>query len=295
MMPTVEKNEFGFYSVLNKPTEEEIEEYYSKKYYQEEKATYSHTYSEIELQFIYNKIEQRFQYLIDNQLISPNKTYSLLDVGCGEGFALKYFFNKKWDVTGLDFSDFGCETNNPDVKQFLITGNIYLNLQKITQSGQKYDIIWLDNVLEHVTDPLELLKDLKQISAPTTGILIIDVPNDFSKIQEKLIELNKVNQPFWVVLPDHLSYFNQEGLVNVCKTAGWDKKGLLADFPIDWFLLNDASNYINHKATGKQAHFSRMIVDNLMHDISIEKTNKLYEVLAEMGLGRSIIGFFLNK
>lgn len=39
-MEKVVKNEFGFYSVKDMPTVDELSEYYEKKYFQESKALY---------------------------------------------------------------------------------------------------------------------------------------------------------------------------------------------------------------------------------------------------------------
>ena len=45
------KNNYGYYEVRNKPRESELNEYYSKKYYQDEKGNYSHFYNENDLKY----------------------------------------------------------------------------------------------------------------------------------------------------------------------------------------------------------------------------------------------------
>ena len=66
----------------------------------------------------------------------------------------------------------------------------------------------------------------------------------------------------------------------------------LADFPIDIFLSNINSNYVEHKDIGKDAHKSRVLIDNFFNKISIEKTINLYSAMAQIGFGRQVISFF---
>jgi len=53
------------------------------------------------------------------------------------------------------------------------------------------------------------------------------------------------------------------------------------------------TNYYENKIAGKECHRARILIENLLSSISIEKTNRFYELLADLGFGRSIIGFFI--
>jgi 2-polyprenyl-3-methyl-5-hydroxy-6-metoxy-1,4-benzoquinol methylase len=112
----------------------------------------------------------------------------------------------------------------------------------LIKKGLKYDVIWLGNVLEHVLDPLSLLKRIHLLSSEV-GVLVIEVPNDFSEIQKHLLLNKQIADDFWVAVPDHISYFNYQGLINICSAAEWYYGGIIGDFPIDWFLFNEYSNY----------------------------------------------------
>jgi 2-polyprenyl-3-methyl-5-hydroxy-6-metoxy-1,4-benzoquinol methylase len=287
-------NKYGFYQLKEIPSQSELNEYYQKKYYQENNSTYLHNYSSEELRYILNKIEQKA--LLINQMMKPmSKSPSLLDVGCGEGFTLSYFHNQGWKVKGIDFSSYGCKHHNPQMLENFTEGDVYALLNKIIESGEKFDCIWLDNVLEHVIDPENLLKRIFEISHSGT-VLVVEVPNDFSTLQKKLLETGAINKEFWVVSPDHISYFNRSGLENLAQHCGWISKDGLADFPIDFNLANPFANYVMQKETGKGAHAQRIFIDNMMHDISPELTNQFYKSLAQMGLGRQISVFLMpNK
>ncbi len=288
------KNNYGYYEVRNKPRESELNEYYSKKYYQDEKGNYSHFYNENDLKYFSNKIEQKFWIIEDLFKTKNHDGKKLLDIGCGEGFTLKYFSERNWEVLGLDYSNFGCGNINPQVLPNLKTGDIYQTILQLIKDKEKFDVIWLSNILEHVIDPKKLLEDCKSLSNENT-VLVIQVPNDFSIIQNNLLETKKVESEFWVALPDHLSYFNAEGLNNLCSHVNWGNHKMITDFPIDLFLMNDSSNYIKDKSTGKNANNARIEFENLFHEQAGKKINDVYESMASVGLGRQITGFYKMK
>jgi 2-polyprenyl-3-methyl-5-hydroxy-6-metoxy-1,4-benzoquinol methylase len=288
----VKKNRFGYYEVIDKPTEEELSIYYSQKYYQTEKGSYQKEYSDDEQLFFNNKLEQK--YAIIKDLIKSEGDNSLLDVGCGEGWALSFFKSKNWEVTGIDYSDYGCHHFHPKLINNLIIGDIYEELEKLEKRNKKFDLIWLTNVLEHVINPEILIESFKNL-LNNDGILLIQVPNDFSLVQSTLLERKYISKPFWIALPDHLSYFSKDGLVNLLVSKGFIAKHITTDFPIDFNLFNPETNYVENKKLGRNVHLSRVAIENMFHDISVEKTNKLYETLASMGLGREIIGFFKKE
>lgn len=289
MYDQVKKNKYGYYELKDKPTSEELEKYYADKYYQESKGAYQRSYTEDEITYIKNRLERKFS-IISKLLSSNERTNNFLDIGCGEGWALKHFIGKKWDVTGLDYSTYGCEIMNPDCLKNVIPGDIYQNIDKLINNRLKFDVILLDNVLEHVIDPEILLQYLKVI-LDTNGILIIEVPNDFSILQKYLLEKKYITDHFWIVSPDHISYFNKEGLINLCDKAGLKLQFLSTDYPIDLNLFNQDTNYINNKLKGKSVHKSRIEIENLLNRIDIDKTNELYSEFADLGLGRNIIAY----
>lgn len=281
-------NEFGFYQLREIPDAETLKKYYESKYYQNDKGHYSKQYSQDELTFLFNKLEQK--YYVINKRLNLNQG-KLLDIGSGEGWALNFFKRKGWEVVGIDYSDFGCKTHNPDCIPQLIIGDIDEKINDICNSESRYDVVWLDNVLEHVPDPSFLLKRLYTVTA-TNGILVVEVPNDFSVIQEELLKNEHITKPFWIAIPDHISYFNLKSLLALSRQAGWDNKYYMSDFPIDFNLFNEYTNYIKNPSVGKSCHHARVELENIIHNISVEKAATLFHSYADLGLGRQIIAFF---
>ena len=286
---------FGYYEVSPKPTEEELKGYYKYKYYQDELATYTNTYNLNELNYFKNKIAQK-DFVIDKIIKSNNKN-NLLDIGCGEGFTMDYYYKKGWDVLGLDFSDFGLITNNNHLKSHLMQGNVFDEIQNLVLSGKKYDLLVMDNMLEHVVDPLNIIQQCSKLISDD-GVLVIEVPNDFSEFQSELLVKNKIHKKYWQAFPDHISYFSYQSLKKIMEKSGWNTEKIISDFPIEWYLANPNSNYTKDKKVGKSVHESRMFIENFLNNSLINKFDDLinfYESMAKIGQGRQLIGFFTKK
>lgn len=289
------KNKYGFHELVAKPSEAELKEYYANKYYQQSVQMHQREYSDDDLVWKRNKLEQK-AYLAEQyrDRAVGNKVKTFLDVGAGEGFAMTYFAQAGWEVCGLDYSSYGCSVHNPAMLQKLRIGDIGHSIDSLVAEGARFELVLMDNLLEHVLEPLAVLQKIHRLLADK-GVLIIEVPNDFSALQLELLRLGCINRPFWVVKPDHISYFNAEGLRSLCDEAGYARFKLICDYPIDLALFNENTNYVMHPETGKPVHKARMQVENLIQDISIDKAVKLYESFAELGLGRNLTGFFHKK
>ena len=288
----LQKHALGFWEIAIKPSSQELQKHYADRYYQEAKGSYEHEYTKDELLFIKAKLEQRLAALEIYLPQSGNESKGrMLDVGCGEGFTLAFFREKGWLVKGIDFSSAGVRSKNPECLDVLVEGDVFSLLQAEITVGDTYDVIWLQNVLEHVIDPLALLESLRKLVSPG-GLAVVTVPNDYSVTQRALFDHKHIDSAFWVVPPEHLAYFDSVSLTNTAKAAGWDCVDLLCDFPIDWFLFHPGSNYIQNKpAAGKSAHKARVQIENLIHEQHIGDVLRFWSAAAKLGMGRNITAF----
>lgn len=287
------KNKYGYYQVSKYPSEEELSDYYSNKYYsgQSNSITFKNKYTEEEIDYIFSKAE-RWKLLVSRFINQEsNAKLKFLDIGCGEGFSLQYFYEQGFDVLGLDYSSEGIEQQNPSMKKMFIQGNIYVSIDNLILNKNKFDVILMQNLLEHIINPNKILEICNHLLSDT-GLLLIDVPNDFNSIQKYLLDNNKTEKEFWVCLPDHLSYFNKEGLINLCKECGFDNLITLCTEIIEIYALNNDSNYLKDKSKGPNCHLARMEFEKIINNISKEKSIDLYVSLAELGLGRNLLGVF---
>ena len=173
----------------------------------------------------------------------------------------------------------------------IIIGDVYGSINSLIAKGTHFDVINMDNILEHVIDPKTLLHQVHTL-LKDNSIVIIKVPNDFSYLQKYFWEHNIIKKTHWVAPLGHISYFNKEGLISICNVAGLECVDFLSDQLIEFFALNPNTNYYENKNVGKSCHFARVAQENIFHGISPEKTIALYRALGDMGLGRQIIGVF---
>lgn len=288
------ENEFGYLEIENKPTEEFLMEYYAKKYYVESDSKlnqYVADYTPEEILYKKNIAQRKYELLKRNNITWLQSKFKVLDVGCGEGWNLTYFDELGCDITGIEYQSGACEKQNPHVSDRVRSGNVWQIVDDIAEEGNQYDLIILDNVFEHVLYPSKRLEQLKKILSPT-GVLIIEVPNDYSVIQKKLKEEKFISREFWFAPPDHLSYFNLKGLNALTSHHGYKMIDLTSDYPISFNLFNPDTNYVDDRTKGRNVHMSRVHIENLLNSISVEKSLDIYASFAEMGLGRNIIGFY---
>jgi 2-polyprenyl-3-methyl-5-hydroxy-6-metoxy-1,4-benzoquinol methylase len=289
MFKDVTLNRFGYYTLNRFPTEEEREQYYADQYYQLGKGGYETSYTEAEIAYINAQLEQTYAMMAP--FLSGG---GILDVGCGEGYALAFFKRKGFAVLGLDYSTAGVYRHNPDVAENLIVGDLYDNMIQLIDKDAKFDAVYMGNVLEHVTSPPALLALAARL-LDRGSIALICVPNDFNALQRYYFDNKIITAAHWIAPLDHLHYFNRDGLINVCEAAGLTCVDIIGDGLVELFALNPMTNYYENKGAGKDCHKAAVLQENLFNDISMEKTLTLYRALGDMGLGRQIVGVFLKQ
>lgn len=134
--------------------------------------------------------------------ISSGQNCELLDIGCGNGVTLKAFSNifPQWVLNGFEIGDEHLSTLNK-IKKFnkLYNGDI-------GKINNKFELISMVHSLEHFQEPKKILKEIaKNLS---TNHLFIEVCN---------IEDN----PFDVLVADHLMHFSPETLERLVVEAGF--------------------------------------------------------------------------
>lgn len=97
---------------------------------------------------------------------------SILDIGCGVGMFTPMFLKRFPKVVGLDASEKHIKTaqkNNQKVRYVIGWGETF-------KLAEKFDTISMNNLLEHVKDPIKLLQNAKRHLSPK-GRIIVQVPN----------------------------------------------------------------------------------------------------------------------
>ncbi|WP_425449707.1 methyltransferase domain-containing protein [Dethiothermospora halolimnae] len=206
---------------------------------------------------------------------------NILDVGCGEGDLLTEFKKEGFNVYGLEPSIESvkeCEKKGLNVKQGMLGSNMF---------NKKFDFVNLSFVLEHIPNPSDVLNVIKRDFLKEGGYIIIEVPNDFSFLQQCYSEYNK-ESPYWIHFPDHLNYWNFNTFIPFIEKLGFEIVYKTSSFPLEIFLLM-GEDYIKNKELGKKAHYKRVEFEKRLKEIGYgEKIFKIYEKLSELNIGREI-------
>ena len=292
----VTKNIYGFYT-LKPAYQKNMKEFYEDRYFQEERASYTKTeYDPIDVEYQKNCFAQKIMVwnrIHTDKNVRRGAKKQFLDIGCGEGYALSYFHDMGWDVTGIDLSSYGLELHNPNMKPYLIQGDSEKAVEDLAAQGKVFDLINGDNMLEHVPEARKLLQEIKKICKKET-LICIKVPNDFSLIQKMAYELGEIDEAFWVTKEtcEHVNYFSVDSLTELGESLGLEKVTATADWPIDFFLLNPATNYRREKKVGRACHIACAMLENALNRKSRDRTLDLQEALAACGIGRDISVYF---
>lgn len=244
--------------------------------------------------------ERWYNNLLDYRLIKINKHFgdtcdkTFLDVGCGAGRALYFFSTKGFQVTGIDMVDAVDEQYRNGKFEFYL-GDVNRIISNFIHKGTKFDVIHCDSVLEMINKPEESIDLFNKILNPN-GVLICRIANSFSPLHKYLYETGSLTDTFWVYEDAGvINYFNRKGLQKLFESNGFKCIDCYSDSYIDFSLFNENTNYYTHPEVGKSCHKARVRLENLFHDISVEKTLEMSKIMADMELGRFMVFFFIKS
>lgn len=120
---------------------------------------------------------------------------SLLDYGAGSGAFARYMAGRGYRVVGLEPYSLGAPMEEPGLRL------LRAPLATLVGAGERFDVITLWHVLEHVAAPVELLRSLRGLLRPG-GSLVISVPN-FASWQRRVFG----GSWFHLDPPRHLVHF----------------------------------------------------------------------------------------
>ncbi len=144
-----------------------------------------------------------------NRLFS--KPGRVLDIGCGEGLFLKWMKGMGWRVDGCEIGEQAVKRAEQCLGQRIHDGEF----KNMSHSDHSWDVVMLWHVLEHVSNPVELLKYIGSVIT-TNGLLVVAVPNA-SSWQARLFG----SHWFHLDPPRHRYSFGFDHLTRMARQSGW--------------------------------------------------------------------------
>lgn len=154
------------------------------------------------------------------------KNVRVLDIGCGFGETLGYHQARGCDAYGVDADENirqVAEKFGYNVAVGLFNPDIY--------KLEYFDYVTMDQVIEHVTDPIEMLSNVAKILKPG-GTLILSTPNA-NGWGSKIFGNRWIN---WHV-PYHLQFFTKKSLGIAAKKTGLVLENSITITNSDWLYF----------------------------------------------------------
>jgi len=148
----------------------------------------------------------------------------VLDVGCGDGSIMKFAEPRFDEIHGCDIS---LKALSQAAGMGLNTVCADLNANTpLPYRSEIFDAISCLEVIEHIIDPLHLLKDIHRVLSPQ-GQLILSTPNiRYFRNIGKLIfkgEFPHTTDDSFIWGGGHIHYFTRKDLGSLIKNAGFNR------------------------------------------------------------------------
>jgi 2-polyprenyl-3-methyl-5-hydroxy-6-metoxy-1,4-benzoquinol methylase len=140
--------------------------------------------------------------------LQKNKPHSLLDVGSGLAVFPYRMKEAGWDVTALD-PDARAVTHAREMAGVRAVHGDFLTWEP--KSDERFDLITMNKVLEHVEDPLTMLSQARHWIRPG-GFLYLEVPDASAS------RAGPGREEFFV---EHLHVFSTKSLACIIRKSEW--------------------------------------------------------------------------
>ena len=138
------------------------------------------------------------------------KSGRLLDIGCGPGFFLDEAKRQGWDVQGVDLSKWSKE----HAKTYFSIDIFQGTLSSAVFPDRAFDVIVMNDVIEHLEDPKVVLKEIRRI-LKNDGVIYISTP-DIKSVLSRLLRAK-----WWGINKYHLFYFSKKTIEKLFDEVGF--------------------------------------------------------------------------
>jgi len=143
------------------------------------------------------------QFLYTKQYITGK---TLLEIGVGAGQSILWFEEEGFDVSGIEPDG----RNVSMINKVLKRGKVAKASVEEFSSDKVFDVIWMSHVLEHLIEPVNFLKKIRN-NLKKNGIFFIEVPNcEYEPMLQSSIEKNP-----------HLYHFTKKALTKMVERTGY--------------------------------------------------------------------------
>lgn len=197
---------------------EEIWKRYSPEYFSRE---YLPALGVVDDRFDLAFFDHRYAFTLQLMARQLGSKGRLLEIGCGAGFFLKAAERNGWDAWGLELSEAGAAFATERLGLRVVREQA----ERASFDEGSFDVVAMFDVIEHLLDPMAVLRSTHRLLRPN-GVLLISTPN--------LDALSRLAMGAgWAVLSpsEHLYYFTERTLQAVLERAGFCRVGFVRENP----------------------------------------------------------------
>lgn len=185
-----------------------LDNVYSKDYFHKDNLDHKFGYTDYDQDK--GMMKEVFLHHLDNfaSLLEGRKIF---DIGSATGYFLDLAKDKGWQTYGIDISDYASQLAREKGHQAWAGKDL-----AAIDTDEKFDLVTMWDVLEHLPDPLAYLKELRKFM------------NDDSVLAVNTIDRGSLWARFWgkrwqlVVPPEHLMYYTYKNLEDLFGQAGFE-------------------------------------------------------------------------
>ena len=162
----------------------------------------------------------KIRYDLFNLIPKDHQINMILEIGCADGNNLiylknKYNLNNKY-VIGVDNCKISSINKNNEFKFVHQSAENFIENQ-----NNKYDLIVLSDVIEHIYNPWKILKNIKK-TLNKKGIVLISIPNlQNIKYINAITNGNFFYEKTGLFDETHIRFFTMDTIINYLKNLGF--------------------------------------------------------------------------
>jgi 2-polyprenyl-3-methyl-5-hydroxy-6-metoxy-1,4-benzoquinol methylase len=152
------------------------------------------------------------------RLVGSNKR--VLDVGCATGYLARALREQGCRVSGVEYDPAAAAEAEPALDK-LVVGDLEALDLTAEFAGDQFDVIVFGDVLEHLRDPLPVLRGVRDLLAPG-GAVVISVPNiAHGDVRLSLLQGRFEYRSLGLLDNTHVHFFTRSSLRSFLRDAGF--------------------------------------------------------------------------
>ena len=169
------------------------------------------------------------RYDTDVDLSNPNNSHTLmvelvggtkrvLDVGCATGYLARALGERGCTVSGVEYDEEAAEEARPHLER-LVVGDLETMDLAEAFGDDRFDVIVFGDVLEHLRDPLRVLRSARGLLADR-GSVVASIPNiSHGSVRLALMAGRFDYQPLGLLDSTHVRFFTRASIEKLFREA----------------------------------------------------------------------------